>query len=56
MTVRNEIIQNLWNWEIITYNPNLTLDFIKRHFNENWYWDELTTIVPLFNKRKNRYG
>ena len=27
-----------WNWEWISYNPNITMEFIEKYPNKPWDW------------------
>ena len=33
-------------YDALSFNPNITLDFIERHINENWNWKILSSDNP----------
>jgi hypothetical protein len=41
-TIRMEDIENIpheWDWDMISINPNLTMEMILKHKDKNWYWN-----------------
>ena len=39
-----------WDYDAITYNPNLTWDFIEENQDKNWDWKEIS--INPFTKQK----
>lgn len=47
-----------WNWrfESLSYNKNITLDFIKKYPEEEWQWDEIiSNSIYITKKQLNAY-
>jgi len=40
--IEKKIDSRLWNWEKVSYNRSLTIDFVKIHSNKNWNWEVLS--------------
>ena len=36
-----------WNWYGLSYNPNITIEFIEKYLDKPWNWRQL--INNLFN-------
>ena len=32
----------LWNWQWLSENPNITMDFVERHLDKPWNWNWLS--------------
>ena len=42
-----------WKWNNVSRNPNIDLDFVKRHINKHWNWGELSK--NSFNGEKEKF-
>lgn len=41
-----------WDWQQISGNPNLTLDFVLNNLDNNWAWWLVLRTVSLNNNRE----
>ena len=41
-----------WEWEYISKNPNLTIDFINEHINASWDWSEIFNHKFIKDKKE----
>ena len=42
-----------WNWYIISYNPNITMEIIEKYPDKPWDWGGIS--IAKFNKEKQDY-
>ena len=36
-----------WDYENLSFNPNITIDFVKQNLLKNWNWNALTTNINI---------
>ena len=48
-----EISDFPWVWSCISYNPNITIDFVKKHIDKKWRWNKLSS--NSFNGEKEKF-
>ena len=40
-----------WNWEFISYNPNITMEIIEKYPDKPWNWACISLNKFLYNKK-----
>ena len=50
----NELIQLLekfpdkeWNWDELSYNPNITIEIVEKYPDKEWNWTEISNNIKL---------